>query len=488
MTVEETIRKNRSLLERIFSGNEELTTIRDTLRNEAGIVSFREKPVIATGHQPVPYYPGLLFKNYFTGKHSEELGAQSFNFLVDSDQNVIEVPVPCYKNDQFSKEMVTLKADKETVFAHFEPQEQDLETFLKRIDDSLQTLDIKEVIEAYQNWKDKFIAVYNEKQDFIDALNAMRNRFENNLGIQLEDRRISEITNTRAFYHFVYYIIQNTEEFSNHFNQAIQKHSSENYQPVKSIENDNGWIELPFWLVQKHKRHTVRVKKGTNLLTLSSPALQNQINIADENSDEAIDSLKSQVTFFPKANTLTLMFRLFLCDLFVHGTGAREYEQVNNDFIQSFFNLSEKLIFYTVTGDIYLPLIHNLPQYEKVESEYNQIRSWLKEADRKPEGLLDSSTARRYKQKKKDIATKMRNEPDSKEREKLHNQLMELDNEMKRLLSGKIERNHQALNYLSYLMENKKVFYERQYPYFIYPDRVLEEEKFEKNIKLEWYE
>jgi hypothetical protein len=406
---------------------------------------------------------------------------------VDSDQNAIEVPVPCRKNDQFCKEMVTLKPDKATVFAHFKPDEQDLETFLNRIDSNLQTLKISEVTERYKNWKEKFIAVYKEKKDFIDALNAMRSRFEKTMGIHLEDRRISRITNTRAFYRFVYYVIENIDKFSNDFNQAIQKHSSEDYQPVKTIKRDDGWIELPFWLIKDHKRHPVHVRKAPNLLMLSSPALKSQMNITFENSGEGVDALKSRVTLYPKANTLTLIFRLFLCDVFVHGTGAREYEQVNNDFIRSFFNLREKPVFFTVTGDIYLPLIHNLPEYEKVQSEFKEIKKWLKEADRNPEDLLDKSTAKRYKQKKKEIASKMRNEPDSKKREELHNQLIKMDEEMKRLLSGEIEKNHQALEHLRYLMENKKIFYERQYPYFIYPEGVLEKEKFEQNMKWQWY-
>src|SRR6056297_2255764 len=98
------LEENRKLLNKIFRDDKELAEIKKKLREETGILPENyDDYIIATGHQPVPYYPGLLFKNFFTGNQSKKTGVKAYNFIVDSDKGSVKISVPFKQNNEYRK-------------------------------------------------------------------------------------------------------------------------------------------------------------------------------------------------------------------------------------------------------------------------------------------------------------------------------------------------------------------------------------------------
>ena len=74
---------------------------------------------------------------------------------------------------------------------------------------------------------------------------------------------------------------------------------------------------------------------------------------------EIISKIAESAVVFPKAITTTLMFRLFLCDIFIHGTGGASYDKITDEIIKDYFSPDKSCPeFLSATGDIYLPLLY----------------------------------------------------------------------------------------------------------------------------------
>ncbi|MFO8234709.1 MAG: hypothetical protein R6U04_04795 [Bacteroidales bacterium] len=483
MNILSALKHNHTLLERIYSRGDELRDIRKAIREEAGLEADNKRQLtIGVGHQPVPYYPGLLMKNLFTGLKAKELNITALNFVVDSDHGDMDIPVPRLQNKKYVKEIVSLKkGSSDIVFREFDPGEDVVDDFFERTKNNLATLDNQDIFRAFERWEKDFWKIYNKKEKhFIDSLEVMRRSFEERIGINLQDVKISHIVRTEAYYRFLWYLISNMGRFCEIYNKAVLGWSSENYQPVKCLYSEDGWTEIPFWLIKEGQRFSVEISKKGHKLYIRSVQAKEQfvLNI----THDPVIQLKEKTALYPKASTLTIMLRLFFCDIFVHGIGAVEYEKVNNEFFQNFFELQSKPVFYAVTGDIYLPFFDNMPKYDEVKKKYEKNQQWLKDYKHKPMSLLDKETSLKYKQRKMHVLKAMKKEENKDKRKEYNEKLKKIDKEIKEILSSEYNSIKDEIQRLQFFFNNENVLFERQYPYFIFPENVLTPENMIQNM------
>ena len=139
--IAKTIRNNRQWLKQVFENDPEIGQIREEfyekIRKEHGPYN---RPLIATGHQPVIYYPGLLFKDYFVGEAAARQGGSAWNIIVDTDEAEIDIPVPVYDKGEWQKTRLGLSNEKRKAFAAFSPASEETEKFMQSIESSLATL------------------------------------------------------------------------------------------------------------------------------------------------------------------------------------------------------------------------------------------------------------------------------------------------------------------------------------------------------------
>ena len=482
--IQSVIQHNKKLRDTILENDPELKNIQNQFRHELNLHNLIKQPIIATGHQPILYYPGILFKNYYAGILAKETGGSALNFIVDSDTGKIEIPVPCRSDNRLCKDQVVIKRDQDTVFSGFHPSPEEVNRFITQIENSLNTFgdNFQQIQKAFQNYQKAFSQIFEKTKHFIDTENTLRTEFESSLGINFYDLKISDVSKTKAYNRFILYIIKYIETFRFHFNEAIIQ--NKDYQPVKELSQTENWYELPLWWLNNDRRYPVFIRKTDDTLQFSSPEINEKINISisGKTEEQIAGELNTAITLYPKATTLTFMTRILFSDLFIHGSGAVEYEKVNNRFFNSFFGLNSSLQFISATGNIYLPLEHNMPDLSAIEKDYRRLQKWLKEYKRNPEELLSPELAEKYKEKKRSIGSQMRDaEPDK--RKELHNQLEQLNEKMKEHLSEDRNRTEKLLVQYDQILKNKSVYFERQYPYFIYPKATLSAENFEKKLK-----
>ncbi|MCF8337910.1 MAG: hypothetical protein K9I74_08000 [Bacteroidales bacterium] len=479
------IQKNRKILDNFFSRDSELEQIRRAFLEDTGVASLHpSRTVVATGHQPVIFYPGLFFKNFFTNYLAEQTGTKPVNFLVDTDVAGYEVPIVYQADNEFYKKRTGLGNHDSLVYSAFEPPERDVHNFIGDIDELVYTLTNPKIGEAFRAFKSAFFHFYNETKQFVETINYLRDDFQQKKGLNFNNFFVSSIAGTAAYARYVFYIIEHIETFHHAYNKAIKKNSSGNYQPVKFLNYENEWYELPFWLLDYGQRHAVSVKKEENTITFFSASAKKEFTLDRYAAEEEmLSQMREALTLYPKATTLTLMIRLFLCDIFVHGTGALEYEAVNNDFLKLFFSMEEPPAFYTATGDIYLPLTDFPANFQHLYNDYKKKQHWLKQVKRDPEEFIDGELAQKYKKQKKELAKNLQQEKDSKKRKEIHRQLESINEKMLTELEPQIHHVNSTINYYRRILDKKHVFYERTYPYFLYPEGYLSRERFEEGVR-----
>lgn len=485
MDIQRVIEHNRKIQQQLFDQNKELQTIRDELRGAANIpFSHSGNPVIATGHQPTIYYPGLLFKDFFTGDSANRTGATAVNFVVDSDKADFTVPLPTQEQGELKKIRAELKNRKNKTYADFSPSTEQVNNFFEKISESTEALSHPSIREAFEQYKKQFFKVFEKEQNFTETVRHLRNRFDEELGFNMNDINISHLAQSNGYYRYILYLLKNLESFTQTYNNAVNQCKRKDYQPVKFLDHQSGWHELPFWISRNAKRHPVYVKKQEDGFHFSSKEADAhiEVNTRDKNDEEIISAMKDELLLYPKATTLTIMIRLFLCDVFVHGKGAIEYEKVNNTILHEFFGLISRPYFYGVTGDICLPLIGHEGAHNGLEKEYRRKQRWLDEVDRDPEKHIPRVLAQQYKEEKKQLARQMQQEEDAGKRRELHQKLMKKDEEMKHYLKPEIEKVKKTLARYDKLLSKRDVYFERKYPYFLYPSEFLTHEIFKKNL------
>ncbi len=479
------IQQNKSLRDTILVNFQEIQAIHASFRRELNAKYHPNAPVIATGHQPIFYYPGILFKDYLAGKLAKETGGTALNFVVDSDEGSIEIPIPYLKGQDLAKTQVALKTQPETVFSEFKPSFDEIKGFFDAIERNLYTLNGngESIRKSFQHYKKAFMEKFKATGDFVQTTQGLRSAFDKELGINIIDIRISELSNTHPYNLFILYIIRQIREYKLHFNKAIDELTNKNFQPVKKLTKTNEGYELPFWLLKNGGRHPVFVDQETGQIIIRSPEAKEKISIsANSSSEKQAEELRQKVTLYPKAPTLTFMIRIFFSDLFIHGSGAVDYEKINNRFLQSFFQINVPLKFISASGNIYLPLEADLPDMKELKQNYEQLKKWKKEYKRNPEDLLSAETAEKYKTQKKNLACQMK-EAEPQKRKEIHNQMEKLNEEIRIHLAEDFEENETLLTHYGKILDKKHIYMERKYPYFLYPEGTLTREQFEAKMK-----
>jgi len=486
MNIKEIIINNEKILDDFFAQDKFLFSLKKSFLKSAKIQDIcEERIVIATGHQPVFYYPGIIFKNYFVSKTAKELNGVPLNFIVDTDIANINVPVPGKHNENYYKKYVKIENPEKLCYALFKPHRDIVKNFFVDIEKIVKTLNRKEILRSFRNYTKQFFFFYDKNKNFVDTNILLRQQFEKLHKFPVMDLKFSSIAKSTPFYNFVYLIIKKIEEFIEIYNNGVKLNIKKKryvYQPVKLLHIEKNIYELPFWYVDK-KRHRLFIEKKNHKLRFltENNVVLIEINIQNKIDSEIINIIRKKILIFPKAVILTMIARLFFCDLFIHGTGGAVYDRITDYILKNFFKLKEDLKYLIVTGNIYLPFEIDI---QNIEQKYNEKKKWLNEVKYHPEKFMDKKLAEYYITEKQKLLDILNNTKDTAKRKEIHNKIKAIHQEMTGFFKRRIELTEEDIKEYEKILKQKDVFLEREYPYFFYPEDINFSELLEKNLRV----
>jgi hypothetical protein len=205
----------------------------------------------------------------------------------------------------------------------------------------------------------------------------------------------SKIWQSAPFLDFVAAWLSRLPVLTENYNQCLDEYRhkygiTHGFSPLPNLKFEDWWFEIPFWGVNKYQqRHSLWAKNDKKYLILRTQGTGETYPVALDEFRQELAALK--ITIWPKALPQTLFCRLFLCDYFVHGTGGRAYEEVNDLFIEKTFK-SKPPAFGTATATYWVEgdqagKIDHIVKFEP------KMEAWERSLEKNPEYLFTKQEA-----------------------------------------------------------------------------------------------
>ncbi|MES0489638.1 MAG: hypothetical protein ABUK01_06590 [Leptospirales bacterium] len=406
------------------------------------IQAKRGSPVIVSGHQVGVFHPGILAKEVLAGKLAKEQNGIAITLVLDHDPTHVYFNYPdwnlkmdhhrlvkkdCHLGDIFLKKKGLARIHSERWQSHLIELSKNCEHYLNRET----TENARQSIETLLDNRNKY-------DNLIDYLVFSRMQDLQKEKIEIFPVRTSDLIATPEWKNFANDIYENGSRFREIYNRALSMYRTEHgiinhAQPVPDLHEE----ELPFWIY-------------------TNPELESREK-AYKNNFDAQKAL-------PRAITLSLFVRLYLSDIFIHGTGGARYDVVTNQIMHEYFNVSISP-YMVETRTLQIPLLKDstlneikmLPTLSNWTTEYRRFQFH-------PERSLNKNHP--YRQKRAELIKEFKVQKGAKK--KIHD---ELEKNRKTILNDLKHENETRLATRSKILEYEKdreALYNRTFPYFFY--------------------
>ena len=407
-------------------------------------------PVILTGHQPIFYPPGILIKDLLADALARGRAGRAVNLVVDTDEQEIALDFPM-PDSQGELGWTARKARSvlggpsgvlhgrelsPTVRADFNRQVHACRDALPQL---FHADDVERIAEQLQ----VLCRAVEEAQTVIEGPIRFREHWIAAQGLQVTTVRATQLVATEAFAYFTRFIFDRQDQFRNEYNQALARYRTDHRiknpaQPLPDLTAG----ELPFWIRRGSERTPLRTKDPAEL-------------------DDAL----AQGNVLPRAVTLTLFTRLFLCDLFIHGRGGARYDVITDRLLESFFECTGAP--FTVASATLQ--MQPRPEYPLEGRSRDEIQADIRALKFDPTRFLPADHP--LKQTKRELIEE-RQRPDADLRD-IHLRIQDINERVRADLGDVSDRLAQELKAWKPAQKNRAVFHDRTLPFFFYDVRPL---------------
>ena len=350
-------------------------------------------PMIAMGHQPLFFHPGVWMKFFLLSRLCDDLGATGLHLIVDSDASGpigAQVPARDGRLIRRSETLVDLPEDV-PLEACPPPSEEAWEGFRARVRGHLVTLSLPDLPERFDAFAEGAGRARARAGTLAMFMAAARGRYEAGaLPPRYRDLSVSALSDTPEFRAFVLHLLQDPRAFRRCYNAKLEDYrrthrlrSSAN--PFPNLDELAGVPETPFWVVHGGRRTGLYAAREGDRVRLRTAAG----TIADLPAGAAglAPLAASGLRIRPKAITLTMFTRLCMADLFIHGIGGGRYDRVTDAVIQEIFGCPPPP-YVVATATLLLPLLGQGPSAEDARA----VDRRLMDLQHNPERYLPAPT------------------------------------------------------------------------------------------------
>ncbi|MBW3541486.1 MAG: hypothetical protein KY476_14560 [Planctomycetes bacterium] len=468
-----------------------------------GGVDPSDSCLIVTGHQPSLFHPGVWAKNAAVAVLSQRCGGPSLNLVIDNDLcTESRIRVPGGTRDEPRFDTLPFDAPRRP-----QPWEQ-----ARVLDAEVFAAFGEFAVEAMRPWNVHPIAaeIWPAAVESIgrqpllrDALTAARRRMELRWFENLE-LPLSTLCNLEPARWFVAHLLAHLPRFRQIHNAVLADYRFTNgirsrTHPVPDLGRDGEWLEAPFWVWResdafqtvdhkggRRRLFAKRLPQGVEL-SADGQTLCTLPLAPDGDACCAVEALRELAErgwrLRPRALTTTLLARLCLADLFVHGIGGAKYDEITDRIVEQFFQLAAPR-FLTLSATLHLPLAE---RFSDTPEDARRLRAQLRDLNHNPDRHLsphDGETRELIAEKRRLIAAQQaaqqpalsRRERRGRRHENRRRYLALRDvNERLAPRTSELEwRLTDELRGVTARLEANRLFTDREWSYCLYPAERLE--------------
>ena len=499
--VGELIETNRKRLEesKVTILGRPLKEIRHELQESRAIVADANKwacnrlaekwpirPVIAAGHQPEMYHPGVWIKNFAIEALAHRFKAAPLNLVVDSDTiKSAAIHVPIWNSDP-------AEVRRELVAFDHSPGE---EPYVQRpIYDPKQFREFASSVEAIAlNWpftpiltevwrhavqmlddvhrRSLEASVKEQTPTLMWCLTVARRQWEFKWGCNNRELFLVSL-NRRPF---IAHVLQDLPRFHSIYNDCVAayrrkyKLRSESH-PVPDLAKDGDFLEAPFWWYdsgpRQRRRLFVRVRPDQFELR---PGFDGEpVAISHRDLPTSGELAERGVQLYTRALTTTMFIRLFLADLFVHGIGGAKYDEVTDNIIRQFFGI-EPPEYMVVSGTLYLPF----PRFPATAEDHRRIHRQIRDIHWHPEQFIESPGGKVHEWRERKLDWLDRQPQSHAEKRERYRMLLSLTESLRPAVAAKEAEAEGQLAKCDQELAANEILFRRDYSFMLYPETKL---------------
>ncbi len=334
-------------------------------------------PFVLTGHQPEWFHPGVWAKNFLTHGIAKNCSGISGNCVIDSDLPrtcAISVPTPSSKRTPSRRQVLAFQPmpDKDIPWEAWlmNVQAQPAEAF-KRIAGIAESW-------GYESLATQCLPLLERQKigsPMSRVISSCRTHFENLWGASNHEIFLSDLATKTCFSHILALLFEDLPIASEFYNAAIADYRTRrNVQslgrPIPPLGQLGDWFEAPVWISsaeQPARQRLLLRREGVQLHWRSeSNHLYGLLPANDKKTmAEALNATVSTgIRFRPRALLTSLVLRVFLADIFVHGLGGALYDEMTDYWIQNWLKIPAPISF-VATMTMRMPLPN--PTYPAIE-------------------------------------------------------------------------------------------------------------------------
>lgn len=344
------------------------------------------QPIVMTGHQPELYHPGVWVKDFLVDRLAEETGALGLDLVVDTDASApIALRVPCLRDGVREREVVLAEGDPDVAYAQIPiPSVAVRDAFRGHGLALLDALPAPALRRHFGSFCDALDAAAGDAEQLGALMTAARRRYEAPADTRYLEVLASAQSRLASYREFAAMLLTDAVRFRSVMNASLAEYRARTgarsaAQPFPDLAEREGAVEAPFWLLADGRRRAVSVAPGGRLLAEGDAIAQ--LGTTRESVRRALD--EHDLLLAPKALALTLFQRLFVADLFVHGTGGGRYDRVTDAVIAGYFGIDAPA-FTVASMTLLLPLGGHVVTDEDVAEAERRLNRF----DHNPDELL----------------------------------------------------------------------------------------------------
>ncbi len=369
------------------------------------------RPLIMGGHQPELFHPGVWLKNSVLDAYARRVGGTAVNLVVDSDRcgrASVGVPVGTPEAAHYEHLEFDAPAAEQAWEERGVMDRECLASFGTRAADLLVPLVPDAIVRRW--WPlvvDRAAASHRLGLGIAQARHMLEERF----GLETLELPVAELVRLPTVMVFVGWLLAHARPLHEAYNAALADHRRARRvrgrgrpMPDLAVLHDGGeeWLELPWWLWSKDDPRRRRVFASSTLpggMTLSDlETVRVELPIASDTSPSKwIDALSRMeehgVRLRPRALITTLIARLLVADVFVHGIGGAAYDSITDAIVRRLIG-SDPPRHAVVSGTLRLPLERVFPGIESADpvAERAAVTRTLRDIAYHPERHLEASS------------------------------------------------------------------------------------------------
>lgn len=428
--------------------------------------------LVATGHQPELYHPGVWVKDFLLQRLADDTGAAALDLVVDSDGfETVGIHSPCLRPDvRVCRAYLAVGVQDGCYACAPVPSAHDLLEFRQAGAEQLTTLPSPSIPRHFLRFCDELEGAAAEAANLAELVTFARRRYEAPSGTAYLELPVTSLSRSEAFATFVAHLALDARGFAGAYNSSLAAYRERTgtrsaAQPFPDLETDGDAVELPLWTLGAGRR-TVWVRgSGEGCALVAGDEVL--CELGNDPGGAVGRLLSSGVQLAPKALALTLFTRMLVADLFIHGVGGGRYDQVTDDVARRYFGV-ELPAFTVASLTVYLPLGAHVVSDEEidgVEMALNRLTHNPDQAlsDVDFDSVEEAERAEALAVEKKELVTKIG--AHGADKKSLGLRIREVNEELAGMLTPVRDDLSAKLDHLLQLREARDILTDRTYPF-----------------------